>query len=301
MEIIDELEVDKRGVYGGCIGYFGASGEMDTCIVLRTVDHQGRPHACAGRAPGIVYDSDPAYEQRECVNKAKALFRAAEEAVRFATRGKKGAVREKAMHADIARRRAALAALCRRYDVARLEVFGSAARGTGFDPKQSDVDFLVTFTPAARNDLAAFADFKEALEALLGAPSISSSARRSKQAAISFAGGQFCERPRRSMAELSDRDAALLLDMLLAARDARGFVEGIDEAAFLGSRLHQNATIRSLEVIGEAAGKVSTAAQAAHPEIPWREITGMRHRLIHGYGECVSISSGRSCATASAR
>ena len=43
--------------------------------------------------------------------------------------------------------------------------------------------------------------------------------------------------------------------------------------------------IRSLEVIGEAAGKVSPATQAAHPEIPWREINGMRHRLIHGYAE----------------
>jgi uncharacterized protein with HEPN domain len=42
---------------------------------------------------------------------------------------------------------------------------------------------------------------------------------------------------------------------------------------------------RSLEVLGEAAGKVSAATQAAHPEIPWREITAMRHRLIHGYGE----------------
>ncbi|HEY7246253.1 MAG TPA: HepT-like ribonuclease domain-containing protein, partial [Xanthobacteraceae bacterium] len=50
-------------------------------------------------------------------------------------------------------------------------------------------------------------------------------------------------------------------------------------------RLHQNAAIRSLEVLGEAAGKVSAATQAAHPEIAWREITGMRHRLIHGYGE----------------
>jgi uncharacterized protein with HEPN domain len=87
------------------------------------------------------------------------------------------------------------------------------------------------------------------------------------------------------MAELPERDGALLLDMLLAARDAQGFVEDLDEAAFLSSRLHQNATIRSLEVIGEAAGKVSAAVQAAHPEIPWREITGMRHRLIHGYGE----------------
>lgn len=89
MEIIDEVESDKRGIYGGCIGYFGASGEMDTCIVLRTaVIKDGQMHAQAGA--GIVYDSDPAAENRECVNKAKALFRAAEEAVRFATAGKRG-------------------------------------------------------------------------------------------------------------------------------------------------------------------------------------------------------------------
>ncbi len=85
MEIIDELETDKRGIYAGCIGYFGISGEMDTCIVLRTaIIKDGRMHAQAGA--GIVYDSDPASEHRECVNKATALFRAAEEAVRFATR-----------------------------------------------------------------------------------------------------------------------------------------------------------------------------------------------------------------------
>ena len=87
------------------------------------------------------------------------------------------------------------------------------------------------------------------------------------------------------MAELPERDAALLLDMLFAARDAQAFVEGLDETGFLASPLHQNATIRSLEVIGEAAGKVSVATRTAHPEIPWREITGMRHRLIHGYAE----------------
>jgi uncharacterized protein with HEPN domain len=87
------------------------------------------------------------------------------------------------------------------------------------------------------------------------------------------------------MAELSERDAALLLDMLLAARDAQSFIEGLDEAAFLASRLHQNAAIRSLEVIGEAAGKVSAEVRTQHSEIPWREITSMRHRLIHGYGE----------------
>jgi anthranilate synthase component 1 len=89
MEIIDELEKDKRGIYGGCIGYFGAAGEMDTCIVLRTsVVKDGVMHVQAGA--GIVFDSEPDYEQVECVNKAKALFRAAEEAVRFASGAKRG-------------------------------------------------------------------------------------------------------------------------------------------------------------------------------------------------------------------
>ncbi|GJE28859.1 anthranilate synthase component I [Methylobacterium organophilum] len=89
MEIIDELEREKRGPYGGCIGYFGARGEMDTCIVLRTaLVKDGRMHVQAGA--GIVYDSDPHSEQQECVNKAKALFRAAEDAVQFASRAKRG-------------------------------------------------------------------------------------------------------------------------------------------------------------------------------------------------------------------
>lgn len=89
MEIIDELERDKRGIYGGCIGYFGAGGEMDTCIVLRTsVIKNGTMHVQAGA--GIVYDSNPSSENAECENKARALVRAAEEAVRFATDGKRG-------------------------------------------------------------------------------------------------------------------------------------------------------------------------------------------------------------------
>jgi anthranilate synthase component 1 len=89
MEIIDELEKDKRGVYAGAIGYFGASGSMDTCIVLRTaVVKDGRMYVQAGA--GIVADSVPQSEQAECVNKAKALFRAAEEAVRFAAMAGRG-------------------------------------------------------------------------------------------------------------------------------------------------------------------------------------------------------------------
>jgi hypothetical protein len=74
------------------------------------------------------------------------------------------------MHTEISQRRPELAALCRRHAVVRLEVFGSAARGVDFDLARSDADFLVTFAPSARSDLAAIADFKDALEALLGRP-----------------------------------------------------------------------------------------------------------------------------------
>jgi anthranilate synthase component I len=89
MEIIDELEKEKRGLYAGCVGYFSAAGEMDTCIVLRTaLVKNGMMYVQAGA--GIVADSDPDAEQQECINKAKALFRAAEEARRFASAAKRG-------------------------------------------------------------------------------------------------------------------------------------------------------------------------------------------------------------------
>ncbi len=89
MQIIDELEKEKRSLYAGCVGYFSAGEEMDTCIALRTaLVKDGTMYVQAGA--GIVADSDPAFEQQECVNKAKALFRAAEEAKRFASAARRG-------------------------------------------------------------------------------------------------------------------------------------------------------------------------------------------------------------------
>jgi anthranilate synthase component 1 len=89
LEIIDELEKEKRGPYGGCVGYFSADGEMDSCIVLRTaLVKDGVMYVQAGA--GVVADSDPAAEQAECGHKARALFKAAEEAVRFAEKAKLG-------------------------------------------------------------------------------------------------------------------------------------------------------------------------------------------------------------------
>ncbi|MGB0902352.1 anthranilate synthase component I [Halocynthiibacter sp.] len=82
MEIIDELEPEKRGVYGGGCGYFAANGDMDMCIALRTaVVKDEKLYIQAGG--GVVYDSDPEAEYQETVNKSKAIRMAAEEAGRF--------------------------------------------------------------------------------------------------------------------------------------------------------------------------------------------------------------------------
>ncbi len=79
-EIIAELEPETRGAYGGGVGYFSPDGSMDSCIVLRTaVVKDGVMHVQAGA--GIVADSDPAYEQRECEAKAGALIAAARDAI----------------------------------------------------------------------------------------------------------------------------------------------------------------------------------------------------------------------------
>jgi anthranilate synthase component I len=83
MEIIDELEPERRNLYGGAIGYFSGDGGMDTCIVLRTaIVKDGKMIVQAGC--GVVSDSNPAAEHQEILDKSRALFRAAEEAVRFA-------------------------------------------------------------------------------------------------------------------------------------------------------------------------------------------------------------------------
>ena len=88
-EIIAELEPETRGAYAGGVGYFSPNGDMDSCIVLRTaVVKDGIMHVQAGA--GIVADSNPEYEQRECEAKAGALIAAAREAMRVASEAKFG-------------------------------------------------------------------------------------------------------------------------------------------------------------------------------------------------------------------
>ena len=85
MQIIDELEPEKRGVYGGGVGYFAGNGEMDFCIALRTAVLKD-DHLYTQAGGGVVYDSDPESEYQETVNKSRALRRAAEDAGLFARR-----------------------------------------------------------------------------------------------------------------------------------------------------------------------------------------------------------------------
>ncbi|MCB9450286.1 MAG: DUF86 domain-containing protein [Anaerolineaceae bacterium] len=78
-------------------------------------------------------------------------------------------------------------------------------------------------------------------------------------------------------------DQVLLLDMLLAARDIREFTAGLSEEAFRANRMAQSAVIREFQVIGEAARQVSVETQEEYSTIAWRQISGMRNRMIHEY------------------
>lgn len=77
MQIISELEPQKRGLYAGAIGYFGYNGNLDTCIVIRTIVMKGKRVFISAGA-GIVADSDPALEYQETLNKARAMLKAVE-------------------------------------------------------------------------------------------------------------------------------------------------------------------------------------------------------------------------------
>lgn len=79
------------------------------------------------------------------------------------------------------------------------------------------------------------------------------------------------------------RDGTYLGHMLEAIARIRRYVGRTRRTGFLRNALLQDAVIRNIEIVGEAAGRVSTELVARSPEIPWREIVGMRHRLIHGY------------------
>ena len=82
-----------------------------------------------------------------------------------------------------------------------------------------------------------------------------------------------------------ERDRIYFLDMVEAARLAVSYVEGVSEAAFLEDTQLQDAVIRRLEIVGEAARRVSAATRHSLPEVPWMEVVGMRNLVIHEYDD----------------
>jgi uncharacterized protein with HEPN domain len=84
------------------------------------------------------------------------------------------------------------------------------------------------------------------------------------------------------------RDDAYLLDMLLAARKVMKYAQGVDFKRFDQDEVLQDAIMRRIQIIGEAARKVSEEFKEAHPAIPWYEISGMRNRLVHEYFKVIT-------------
>ena len=82
-----------------------------------------------------------------------------------------------------------------------------------------------------------------------------------------------------------DRDAGAIVDILESARTIRAYVAGMTRQDFLRDTQVQDSVIRRLEIIGEAAGRISPEFRNAQPEIQWPEIRGMRNRMIHGYDD----------------
>lgn len=78
-------------------------------------------------------------------------------------------------------------------------------------------------------------------------------------------------------------DETYLLDMQNAATKAIKFVTGISREQFDESELHQSAVVKQLEIVGEAAGRLSSTLKDTHPDVPWTLIVGMRNRLVHDY------------------
>lgn len=86
------------------------------------------------------------------------------------------------------------------------------------------------------------------------------------------------------MSESTEREWQFYLgDMIECAEKVITYTEGFDQAGFVNSGLNYDATVRNLELIGEAATHMPNAVRAAHPELPWRLIIAIRNRLIHGY------------------
>jgi uncharacterized protein with HEPN domain/predicted nucleotidyltransferase len=161
--------------------------------------------------------------------------------------------------------------LARKFGVKELGVFGSYARGEA--TLESDLDLLVEFTEPP--GLFRFLELERYLSELLGARV----ELVSRQALKPHIGRQILQEAIAMRRTIRD----YLEDMLSAAREVLEFTEGWTFAEFERDRKTINAVIRSLEVMGEAAKKVPDDVREKYPAVPWKDIAGVRDKLIHEY------------------
>ena len=204
------------------------------------------------------------------------------------------------MNAKIQISRDAIAAFCQRNHIRRMAFFGSVLRDD-FGP-ESDVDVLVEFEPG-RTPGFAFIDMRDELSAILGREAdlhtfkaVERKQNRLLRKEILGSAEMLYERgPGYESWPQEGRDKPLnpggkrrddrvsLLDMLIYARKAVDSFGAVSRADLEGDWIKELALVRAVEVIGEAANRVSPTTRKRHPEIPWRQIIGTRNLLAHAY------------------
>lgn len=190
-----------------------------------------------------------------------------------------------------------LADFCRRHGIRRLALFGSVLRDD-FGP-ESDIDVLVDYEPGER-PFRATLQAKEDLSALLGGREVDLISRSSlnrwvrdrvfaEEEVLYDRDGAGIDRdvvraPRsRRAPSVNERDVLYFGHMVDAAREALDLAHDADRTTFDSNRMMRLALTHLVQIVGEAARKVSAESRGAHPEIPWQEIIGMRHVLVHDY------------------
>ena len=170
-----------------------------------------------------------------------------------------------------------IADFCRRWNIAEFALFGSVLRDD-FRP-DSDVDVLVSFAPEANWGLVDLVDMQLELSEIFG--------RNVDLVERSGLQNPFMRREILNSLEHPmrppDPDLAYLWDIRKAAFQVQRFTLGESRESFKRNELPQMATARALEIIGEAARRVTADMQDAHPEIPWRRMVGLRNLLAHQY------------------
>ncbi len=194
-----------------------------------------------------------------------------------------------------------IAKFCQRWKITEFALFGSVLRDN-FRP-DSDIDVLVTFAPDVHVSLFAFVDIQDELAELfkrdvdvVSKSSIQESENYlRRQHILSSANLIYSSDPQANTDQFNpqlklighfteiDRDRTLLLDIVLASRKIQQYVAGVDGETFEQSTLLQDASVRQLEILGEAARRLSQPMRDSYPDIPWSAILGMKNRLIHDY------------------